>query len=86
MCVPEGAAVCSTQLPASYAIDPSGGFHSRDFSRNHIADVRWSLIGFLVETTILIVWIAVFQTQWRNWGSTGLNMLIYQPNTQWWLQ
>jgi len=49
-----------------------------------LADLRWSLIGALLESALLIVWIAVFQSSWRSFGDTGTNLLIYQPDVGWW--
>ncbi|RYG45681.1 hypothetical protein EON67_10345 [archaeon] len=48
------------------------------------ADLRLCVAGFCLSTAILIIWIAIFQTQWRKWGSTATDAMIYVPDTRWW--
>jgi hypothetical protein len=50
------------------------------------ADLRAQVIGTGVYTAAFVLWVALFQTQWRKWGSFGTNMLIYVPDQQWWNQ
>jgi hypothetical protein len=39
--------------------------------------VTRSLIGFIISTILLIVWIVIFQTSWRDWGSNGEALLVF---------
>jgi Presenilin enhancer-2 subunit of gamma secretase len=38
-----------------------------------------SLTGAIILTVLFVVWVIVFQTQYQNWGQTGLNLLVFQP-------
>lgn len=78
---------------ASGAADPSASCREATRTRPcpsprsplSCADLRYSAIGLAVVTVLVAVWIAVFQTQWQKWGATGLNLLVWQPPTTWWL-
>lgn len=50
-----------------------------------IADLRAQVIGLAISVALFVSWVVIFQQQWRNWGTLGLNMLIYVPDATWWL-
>ena len=46
--------------------------------------LRRAALGCVIYTALFVTWVALFQTQWRNWGTFGTTMLIYVPPTTWW--
>lgn len=58
-------------------------------ARTHPA-LRWYLraqaCGLVLSTAAFVAWVTVFQMRWRGWGDLGTNLLIYVPDTRWWLE
>ena len=46
--------------------------------------LRRAALGCAIYTALFVTWVALFQTQWRKWGTFGTTMLIYVPPTTWW--
>jgi len=39
-------------------------------------------VGCVLATAALIGWIITFQLNWRSWGATGTNMLLFVPQPE----
>ncbi len=55
------------------------------FSSSRPADLRRSAIGAAIMTVVFVAWVTVFQTTWRSWGNVGSQLLIWTPDSRWWL-
>jgi hypothetical protein len=42
-------------------------------------DVKYSSIGFSIAVIIMATWIAVFQTQWKSWGKSAIDIMVVVP-------
>ena len=49
-------------------------------------DIRRSFWGAVIWAVVFVIWVSLFQTQWRNWGTFATDLLVIQPkqSTFWW--
>ena len=51
-----------------------------------LADLHRSAIGAAIMTSLFIIWVALYQTQWTHWGSVGTDIMVVgrKQDTAWW--